>query len=1478
MIISPVFIYFLLMIPYVQNKAGGFITSNLSKTLGTEVSISAVHFYPFKKLVVDDFLIKDQNNDTLIFSKKISAHIDSIQLQKKIVFLGEVKAEKLYANFKQYNDSNNFKFLIDSISGSKKKSSNVWTSQINQLALNQSLVKIAQKQHKITPGIFNPNDIELSRVNLHIDKINLLNDSLAFRIKNLSLRDKCGFKIKNLESFVYIGQHSSIFNNLKIRSEYSSLSVEHFQFKYDSIDALNNFAYEVPLELDIKSFLIDLNDLRKFSNRLPNIKNRIYLNGYLKGTLNNLKGRNVKINAGTNTEILTNFDISEIFNPKESYLYLNVKHLKTNTTDLGRLISLNKGSKDFEFPKSFQKMGNINFKGIISGFVDNLVTYGSFHTEIGTIITDIGFKFTEDKKFIYSGFLNTKSLNLGKLIKSENNLNKVTMDVSINGYRTNNKNFYSYIKGTVDSIEYNNYKYQQIKLNGLISNNKFDGKFQLNDPNAHVLFEGKMDFRNSVPEFDFDASLHNVNLNKLNLTKKLEGCSFDINISSELSGKDMNSVNGEINLLNGIFVTQNKIIPIDTFKIKAENLHDHNALFIQSDLFDGEIKGTYHLKTLYKTLKNEFSKYLPAISPHQDINDNYPSDFNFYFKTNRFAELLQELNTGFNIADSSILMGNFNHSEDDFSLYAESDSITFNNLYTKDLSVQIETKNNKLFTDLKSKEISYNKMIPIQNLTLLQQIENNIMTTDLGWINSNKPTNKGNILTKTTFKRSNKDEIYAQVKLLPTDIITNDSIWHIQESSITINSFGVGFDVFRIAHLNQEISINGSLYKKADNELNAYFQNINLDKITSLLNLKNLSFGGIINGSIKITGEMESPIVTNNLNIKNMSINEAVIGDLQMDSYWDKKENAILVSAIAKNKDLTPLEGNGYYFPKSNDYNFYFDLDSMPINFLDYYLNKVVQDIDGNASGKINLSNSYNNKFTITGKVKLNNSDFNINLLHSSFTLQDSVFFTPTEMIFKNMTVTDTNGKSGKFNGTIQHNSFKDFKYDLYARANNMLIMNTINKDNPLYYGTVYGTGDLAISGTTYDLYMDITGKTERKTKFYIPITEKTESLNHNFIRFIDYNKTDTKSSSTTNTYEDYHVNLSNLAINMSIEVTPEAEIQVIFDPAVGDVLRSWGSGNIQIQLSKEGDVIFYGDYTAEKGDYLFSLENVVNKRFDINKGGKVVWEGDPYDAVIDLTASYKLKTSIQPLILSESSDATYRRIPIYCDMILSGHLSQPNIRFNISAPTMEQSTQTLIDDAINTEEELNRQVLSLLILNKFYTPDYYANNSGERQVNSAALTNTSEMLSSQLSNWLSQISNDFDIGISYRPENDISSEQLEVALSTQIFNDRVTIDGNVEYGKYNTTDQNTNNIVGDFDLNVKLNKSGNLRAKAYTHTNDDYSYNSSLTTQGVGISYQEEFDTVGELIRKYWRIITGKGKKEKEVEVEQEIEIEQEE
>jgi len=434
------------------------------------------------------------------------------------------------------------------------------------------------------------------------------------------------------------------------------------------------------------------------------------------------------------------------------------------------------------------------------------------------------------------------------------------------------------------------------------------------------------------------------------------------------------------------------------------------------------------------------------------------------------------------------------------------------------------------------------------------------------------------------------------------------------------------------------------------------------------------------------------------------------------------------------------------------------------------------------------------------------------------------------------------------------------------------MCLNTTEINNSLYYGKAYVSGIVNISGFTDNITIGANVKTEsiltndkpdklnmlsktEMTKIFIPLSGQGDLSENSFITFI-------KSDSLKNFKNNYKVQLGGLTLNFDLEVTPDAEVQLIFDQKVGDIIRSRGSGNINLEISSLGDFKMFGDYVIESGDYLFTLKNIINKKFDLEKGGVIKWSGIPYNADINLSTVYKARASLKPFFPNDSSSNLKKRYPVDLRLLMTGNLLSPEINFNVGLPTVDASTRQTVLNYINTDAEMNRQVFSLLILNSFVTPYAIAGNSAGPTVGSVAGTNTSELLSSQLSNMLSTISKDFDVGVKYRPGDEISKKELEVALSTQLFNDKLSIDSNLGM---NNNNQNANNFVGDVNVDYKLTDDGKFRVKAFNRANDvNQIYSNGPYTRGVGIFYREEFNTFGELLKRYESNLKSKKNKEK--------------
>jgi hypothetical protein len=473
-----------------------------------------------------------------------------------------------------------------------------------------------------------------------------------------------------------------------------------------------------------------------------------------------------------------------------------------------------------------------------------------------------------------------------------------------------------------------------------------------------------------------------------------------------------------------------------------------------------------------------------------------------------------------------------------------------------------------------------------------------------------------------------------------------------------------------------------------------------------------------------------------------------------------------------------------------------------------------------------------------------------INYLQTKYKMSDSVRFDKNGIRFTNVKVSDDKGNPVVVNGRVNHRNFKDFSADLTINAKDALVLNTKPKDNDLFYGTAYATGVTTIKSGNNLLSFDISGKTGKNTKFYMPLNTSLSVSEYSFVSFAG-----PKNPKNTESQDDGKLKppptQTGFDLDFDLEVTPEAEAQLIFDSKVGDVMKGHGSGNLNITYNPKGEFRITGDYIVEDGDYLFTLGNILNKSFSVENGGKIMFNGDINNAEIDMKAIYKLKASLFPIL----QDENYKdRIPVECQLNLSGNLWNPVVGFNIYLPTADEKTRTYVRNAISTEEELSRQFLYLLVMNSFYADPSMgvASTGGSPSGTSAMAVTTFEMLSSQLSNWLSQISNDFDIGVVYRPgtgSKDINPQEVQVALSTQILNDKVVINGNFDVPLSGSSTSNTNQITGDFDAEVKL--TNKLNFKVFNRYNNPYTGKGVDYTQGIGIFFKQDFDRFEDLFKK---------------------------
>jgi hypothetical protein len=614
----------------------------------------------------------------------------------------------------------------------------------------------------------------------------------------------------------------------------------------------------------------------------------------------------------------------------------------------------------------------------------------------------------------------------------------------------------------------------------------------------------------------------------------------------------------------------------------------------------------------------------------------------------------------------------------------------------------------------------------------------------------------------------------------------------------------------------------------------------------------------MLNGNITLTNLYNGALINGNLIVDAFSILGTNYGSLNIASNVDINQKIVNINANNNLNGEKNLVVTGYYDPPLKKLDLTINTDKLPVYPLNRLLSAFASDISGKATGKVRLLANPGD-ISLTGALMAENTSIKIDYLQAQYKINDSVRFDKKGIIFNNVRIFDERGNQGLMNGIMAYENFKNISPNITISIIDCMVLNTNRRDNEQFYGSAFASGVTTIRKVDDLIMFNISASTGRNTRFFIPLNSSASVSDASFVTFVDHNKRDAINQVNIATNSAPQTTGSGMDINMDLQINPSTEVQLIFDLIVGDVIKANGRGNININYNRRGELKLTGDYVIDNGDYLFTLGNLINKQFSVQDGGRIIFNGDINDAEIDIRAIYRTRASLAEIVPPNvaAGERAGERVPVECYLNLTGKLFNPKIVLDIQLPTVDESTRAYLRNAIATEEQLSQQFLYLLVVNSFYPdPNIGWGSSTNAGTTNAAAVTTTEMLFSQLNNALSKISNDINFGMAYRPGvGDITPDQVEIALSTQILNNRVIINSNFDVrgaGANNGINANTNQITGDFDAEVKLTE--RIRFKVFNRYNNPYSgrgIGKESYTQGVGVFFRQEFNKFSDFFKK---------------------------
>ncbi|MFT6166863.1 MAG: hypothetical protein ACJASF_001556 [Vicingaceae bacterium] len=1421
----------------------------LSSKLNVPVTLSHLEIDFWNELILKNLYIKDLNQDTLIYLRELDVAVSELDFLNQKIGISIHLTEPNAKTYVLKNDSVfNHQFLLDYFASSDTSSTNSdWEFKLNGIQISNGKYSFNDYNLDEEPYGVDYFHIVADSINLLAEGFDFKKDTVQFDLKQLSLKEQSGFDLDLLAAKAKI--HKGVFDLKElniitgetiIKGSYAMMAN---QFS-DYVDYNN----KVNMKGDLHSTVVNFKDLAYFVPQFLGIENEVFIEGKVEGTVANLRANDLQLKISGGTYLEGDFSFRGLPDIENTFIYTELSDLNTSAYALRSIpVPPFEEQKNLNIPASFNKLGQIKFKGNFTGYISDFVAFGSFSTALGNLQTDVLLKQNSKEQYEYSGNLSSTEFQLGQLVDEEN-LGGMALNVSITGKGFTKEDADFKTKGVVNYIEYSNYRYKNVKLNGSFKKEQFRGIINVKDENIVADFNGNIDLNKVKPISVFKLNVSKAKLAVLNLFNK-EDLLTELSFQSEidLKGTDIDDISGIAVVSNLKYRDRKLNHSVDEFSLTAGKKEGKRKIELESSFVDGKMEGDYQIADLKQTFRNVYHLFFDStISP--SLTSPQVFDFSAQFKDTK--PITEVLLPDLSIAEGALIQLHFSTIDSIIDLEVSGKEVNYQRNNLKAFDLKLNAIKDSLQVNFKSEELQFADLESMAGVvfqsSLKNQKNNNRILIDtwgskISQIDFNVSNNLENLL-QMDFAFENST---FQVKNALWKINNNNRI-QLDSGRFNIHNLDVGNDL-------QQLLISGKASDLVEDTLNVDLKEIDLEFVSSLLPENSVEMEGVANGTASLISVYKELSFTTDLKLDSLFVNNVEIGESNLKSTWNSEQKALIVDGNLgdANSDILRVTGSVFPLQKENSLDLSVNFNQFPLELIRPYLVEYITGIEGFINGKVAVKGE-GDAPQLKGILGLNQSKFHVNYLNTSYHIDDQIIVEPDFIGFNLIKVKDSKGSPAIATGTIFHDNYSNFNYDIGLEFTNFFSLNTTAKDNELFYGKGYASGTANISGYGDQLILELDLKTEKGTDFKIPLEEGVDVSNSDFLVFTnspDYNKEKAE-----------EVDLSGIELNFDLEITPDAKLQIIFDEQVGDIIKAQGQGDLSMIINTIGDFNIFGQYLVEKGDYLFTLQNVINKRFEIAKGSSIYWDGDPYQAVLNMEAIYKLRAPLYDLFPNDSSDEYKRRTPVELALKLNDNLMSPSISFDISLPEASEQTKRELESVLYVNnndvnpQEMNQQVFGLLVLNRFLPTSATGAADGGYNAGAQSLNNGYEFVSNQLSNWASRLSENFDVGVKYQPADELNSDQFDVSVSTQLFQDRLTFDGNVGFTGDNPDLQNQNSgFVGEFTAIYKL-KDGRYRVKGFNRsvTNSLLQLNSPYT-QGIGFFYREDFDTLGELWRKYF-------------------------
>lgn len=1565
-------IVILIQTPWGQNLIIGQITKRLSHDLQTKVSIGHVNLSLFNKVHLENVLIEDQNQDTLLYAGDVEVRITDWFFVKKQAELKYIGLEDALIKFQRTDSVWSQQFLLDyfapSSTGKKEKQGirfdlkkvelknvtfvkkDAWLGQdmlahtgtlsldandinlsgatydIKKLTLKDPLVSLYNYPRlkpadmnavskttntadtafswntgntilkignlKIENGIFknerktdrepyshfDGQNILFTNINGEISNAKFIGDSIFSKLQ-LSAKERSGFELKNLSADLKFTPKEMAFSNLEITTNKSTIR-NYFTMSFDDFSDMDDFIHKVQMNADFENSVIDSDDIAFFAPGLKSWKKKIKLQGKVRGTVDDIVGKKMIVQAGNSTLLNGDINLTGLPDINQTFIDFKANDFKTTYNDVVTIIPALRGVTS----PDIRKIQYLNFRGNFTGFIRDFVTFGTIKTNLGTITSDLNMKLPIRQQPVYSGNISTDDFQLGQFL-DDPNIGAISMSGVIKGAGFNEKTRNILMDSKINYVDYNNYRFRDISLKGTLDKKLFDGNASMEDENARFNLKGVIDFNGQTPSFDFFADVQNLNLRNINISR--DSLVFKGNLNLDFTGSNIDNFLGIAKISKAQFSKNGSPLSFDSLTLSSTFVNNKKTLTATSNEFAGTISGDFKILDLPNTFQLFLNKYYPA---YIDPPKRYPEkqSLSFDIRTKYIEEYVRLFDTTFSGFNDSHLYGDIDLRNNELNLQAEIPQFKYKKYNFDYVRLSAKDSLNRLLLTGETRNININDSLNIP-LALFK-------------VNARNDSSRINIFTSAnqTVDKANLNALVltyhdgVKIDFDPSTFTINGKAWSIDENGMLEFRNGIpasGQLVLREG--DQKIVMSSQPSAKGKwNDLKVELTKMNMGDIAPYLLPKN-RLEGLISGNILVENPTSKnmKITSDDISTSFLRLDNDSLGEIKTSVAYDNESKELKVNGETVNQE-NYIGFNAHLFFGSKEKQKENIISLKPRNFeikvLDRFLGNLFSDITGYITGDLDIKGEFDN-LSVIGKGRLKDAGLKVNFTQCYYKIKDTDIELKENEINLNglVLIEPVSGNPIYVNGGIEHEAFKNmfYKIDVSTRKPGtlgdtynkpVLLLNTTYKDNKQFYGSVKGTGSFSLVGSQSDMYMQIAAiasKTD-SSNITIPPASSRESGIADFLVERKFGKE----------MNEYGLNANATKITYDVDITsnPMVNVRVVIDDLTGDEIKGRGTGILNIHSGTTEPLTIHGRYDIDEGNYLFTFQSFFRKPFDLKKGGDnfIEWNGDPYKAQIHFDAEYTAtKVSFAPLatLIVDPAISKYRE-DVYVVTSLTGELFKPEFKFRLDFPA---NSKAITDPSIafniqqmeKNENEINRQVTYLIVFNSFAPIENTSGSFGStvNELTYATISSLSGMffnvINRKLNNVFAKLLKTDNVSINFSgslynrnplDQNSsnfaINQSDFNINVPVSLFKDRFvitlasTFDVPLSSQSSQSSLQQNVQILPDVTAEWLINPSGTVRASFFYRKNIDYlTTNSSGAARdqrvGAGISYRKDFD-----------------------------------